>query len=209
MGGGRGIVAVVDYGTGNLHSVRNALEAVGAQVCVTNDADQLAMAKRIVLPGVGAFGTCISQLKASGLLPALERAVIDEKKPLLGICVGMQILADRGLEDGEHAGLGWISGEVRALEAKGLRIPHVGWNDVRSAGLPGPLSWLKGEQAFYFTHSYQFVPADPSVVAGICDYGGPVVAAVQQANIFATQFHPEKSQQMGLQVLKAFLTWEV
>lgn len=165
------------------------------------------MAERIVLPGVGAFCTCISQLQASGLIPSLEHAILAEKKPLLGICVGMQILADRGLEDGDHAGLGWISGEVRALEPKGLRVPHVGWNDVRSTGLTGPLDWLQDNQAFYFTHSYQFVPADASVVAAISDYGGPVTAAVQKQNIFATQFHPEKSQQAGLRVLQAFLDW--
>ncbi len=165
------------------------------------------MAERIILPGVGAFGTCISQLRASGLIPALEKAVLVERKPLLGICVGMQLLADRGLEDGVHDGLGWISGEVRALQPEGLRIPHVGWNDVQASGLPGPLSWLQGEQAFYFTHSYQFVPAAASVIAAVCDYGGPVVAAVQRANIFATQFHPEKSQQMGLRILEEFLRW--
>ena len=188
--------------------MRNALEAVGAQVCVTGDVDQLELAERIVLPGVGAFQTCISQLQASGLVPTLEKAVLEEGKPLLGICVGMQILADVGLEDGEHAGLGWIAGDVRALTPTGLRVPHVGWNDVRSTGLAGPLEWLQGEQAFYFTHSYHLVPSDPAVIAGLCDYGGLITAAVQKKNIFATQFHPEKSQQMGLRLLQAFLSWK-
>jgi glutamine amidotransferase len=204
-------VAVVDYGMGNLHSVRHALGMVGADVLVTHDPEDLKRADRIVLPGVGAFGECVKNLRASGMLETLEEEVLKKGKPMLGICLGMQVLASSGEEMGEHVGLGWIPGRVKrlAVEDKGLRVPHVGWNEVRVAPSAHPIfAGLKKDATFYFVHSYAFSPADAASTAATCDYGGEFTCAVAKDNIVATQFHPEKSQQNGLTVLESFLAWK-
>ena len=205
-------VAVVDYGMGNLHSVRNALSMVGADVVVTSDPAELRRADRIVLPGVGAFGECVKNLRASGVLETLEEEVLKKGKPMLGICVGMQVLASTGEELGEHDGLGWIPGRVRRFtvdETAGLCVPHVGWNEVQpSAARHAVFVKMRKDASFYFVHSYFFEPAAPEHTAATCDYGGAFTCAVARDNILALQFHPEKSQQNGLALLEGFLDWK-
>jgi glutamine amidotransferase len=205
------VVAVVDYGMGNLHSVRHALGMVGADVVLAHDPKDLEGASRIVLPGVGAFGECVKNLRASGMLESLENEVRKKGKPMLGICLGMQVLATSGEEMGEHEGLGWIPGRVKRLdvEGKGLRVPHVGWNEVKLVHGGHPiLKGIKKESTFYFVHSYAFVPDVAGHTIATCDYGGDFTCAVAKDNVVATQFHPEKSQQNGLGVLEAFLDWK-
>ena len=200
-------VALIDYGAGNMHSVENALRRVGADVALVSDGDALAKAERIVLPGVGAFGACYNGLASlPGMIEALEGRVLKDGVPFLGICVGMQLLADRGLEHGETPGLGWIGGEVRALEpSEHVKVPHMGWNDVvvadDASGLIHP-----GEA--YFLHSYAFDVANNAHVAARTDHGGSVTAAVARDNILGVQFHPEKSQAYGLALLDRFLKWK-
>ncbi|MBA3879439.1 MAG: imidazole glycerol phosphate synthase subunit HisH [Sphingobium sp.] len=197
-------IALIDYGAGNLHSVANALKAAGAgTVEITASAAVVACADRIVLPGVGAFGACAAALRAlQGMTEAMTVRVIGGGVPFLGICVGMQLMADRGLEFGTHPGLGWISGEVALIEpaAAEAKIPHMGWNDVVPAK-PHPL--IEPGEA-YFLHSYAFSGSD---VVATTAHGGPVVAAIGRANMLGVQFHPEKSQRYGLALLERFLTW--
>ncbi len=198
------MLALIDYGAGNLHSVANALKAAGARdVAITSDPDAIAAADRIVLPGVGAFGTCAAALRAiDGMVDAIEQRVRREGVPFLGICVGMQLMAGTGEEMGSHAGLGWIAGSVRRLEPGEVdaKVPHMGWNDVRPTA-PHPLI-VPGEA--YFLHSYGFVGAD---VVAITDHAGAVTAAIARDNLAGVQFHPEKSQRYGLELLQRFLTW--
>jgi glutamine amidotransferase len=203
-------IALVDYGAGNLHSVNNALKAAGAgHVHVTCDPVVVRGARRIVLPGVGSFKSCAEGLRAiPGLVESLEDRVLDAGVPFLGVCVGMQLLATRGVEHGTTRGLGWIAGEVLAIERSdpAIKIPHMGWNDVRpmphrdGAGLIEP-----GEA--YFLHSYHFVPENGREIAAMTDHGGGLVAAVARDNILGVQFHPEKSQAYGLALLERFLAW--
>ena len=205
-------VAVVDYGMGNLHSVRNALLMVGADVVVTSDPAELRRADRIVLPGVGAFGECVKNLRASGVLGTLEEEVLQKGKPMLGICVGMQVLASKGEELGEHEGIGWIPGRVRRFtvdDTANLRVPHVGWNEVQPSATRHPVfAKMRKDASFYFVHSYFFEPENEAHVAATCDYGGAFTCAIARDNILALQFHPEKSQQNGLGVLEGFLDWK-
>lgn len=199
-------VALIDYGAGNLHSVHNALNAAGTgDIAVTDDPDVVRAADRIVLPGVGAFAACMGGLSAiPGMIDALEDRVLGDRVPFLGICVGMQLLAERGLEHGVHSGLGWIGGEVRALEASAaIKVPHMGWNDV--VPVAGAPLIVPGEA--YFLHSYHFVAAEDGDVAAVTDHGRPVTAAVARGNIMGVQFHPEKSQAYGLALLRRFLDW--
>jgi imidazole glycerol-phosphate synthase subunit HisH len=200
-------IALIDYGAGNLHSVHNALRAAGAQgVLVTSDAEVVRRASRIVLPGVGAFRACIEPLRAiPGMVEAMHEAVFDDGCPFLGICVGMQLLADAGEEFGRHEGLGWIPGTVRRIERTdpAIKIPHMGWNDVT---LHGAHPLIEPGEA-YFLHSYQFEAADPAQILATTDHGGEIVAAVGRDNIFGVQFHPEKSQGYGLSFLSRFLEW--
>jgi glutamine amidotransferase len=199
-------LALIDYGAGNLHSVHNALKAAGAgDVHVTADPDIVAKADRIVLPGVGAFAHCMEALSAiDGMVAAMEQRVRVAGVPFLGICVGMQLLADAGVEHGTTRGLGWISGTVRAIApAVDLKIPHMGWNDVvPTQGAP----LIEAGEA-YFLHSYHFDATDDADVLATTDHGGPLVAAVGRGNIMGVQFHPEKSQAYGINYLKRFLEW--
>mgnify|MGYP000267943803 FL=1 len=201
-------LALIDYGAGNLHSVHNALKAAGAgDVHVTADPDVVAKADRIVLPGVGAFAHCMEALSAiDGMVAAMEQRVRVEGTPFLGICVGMQLLADAGVEHKTTRGLGWISGTVRAIApAVDLKIPHMGWNDVvPTQGAP----LIEAGEA-YFLHSYHFDAADDADVLAKTDHGGPLVAAVGRDNIMGVQFHPEKSQSYGINFLKRFLEWQL
>ena len=200
-------LALIDYGAGNLHSVHNALRKAGADnAVITADADVVAKADRIVLPGVGAFRACRDALVAiPGMVEAMNEAVLERGVPFLGVCVGMQLLADAGEEFGRHEGLGWIAGTVRLIEPHdpAIKVPHMGWNDVTLRGAP-PL--LDAGEA-YFLHSYHFDAAQDEHIAAVTDHGGPLVAAVARDTIIGCQFHPEKSQSYGLSFLSRFLEW--
>lgn len=207
-------VAVVDYGSGNLRSAAKAFERVaedGVSVTVTNDPDAVSRADRVVLPGVGAFGDCRRGLMAlDGMVDAIVDAVIGRGVPFLGICVGMQLMADRGLEHGVHEGFGWIAGDVAAIKPAdpALKIPHMGWNEL-IIDRPHPvLDGLENGAHAYFVHSYALVAASADTVLAHSDYGGPVVAVVGRDNMVGTQFHPEKSQQTGLRLIANFLAWK-
>ena len=203
------IVALVDYGAGNLHSVENALRTVGAEVSVTADPSVIRAADRIVLPGVGSFRACAEGLRAvPGVIEAMHERVFVGGAPFLGICVGMQLLATHGLEHGTTSGLDWIPGEIRILEPidAAIKVPHMGWNDVLHAH-HGDGSELIEEGEAYFLHSYHFVPDHGRDIAAMTDHGGGVVAAVARDNILGVQFHPEKSQRYGLDLLSRFLDW--
>ncbi len=199
-----GAVALIDYGAGNLQSVRNALKAAGAaDIRVTSQPEEVLSADRVVLPGVGAFAHCMTALSAiPGMVDALNEATGPGGKPFLGICVGMQLMAEAGEEHGRHAGLGWIKGTVRRIEPAdpAIKVPHMGWNDVVPAA-PHPL--IEAGEA-YFLHSYAFEGED---VLATTSHGGPVVAAIGRDNRAGVQFHPEKSQRYGLALLSRFLEW--
>jgi glutamine amidotransferase len=203
-------IALIDYGAGNLQSVHNALKAAGAErVAVTADPAIVGGARRVVLPGVGSFKACMEGLRAiPGLVEAMEKRVLKDGVPFLGVCVGMQLMADRGLEHGETAGLGWIAGQVELIERTDpeIKIPHMGWNDVS----PTPHhdgARLVEEGEAYFLHSYHFVPENGREIAAMTDHGGGLVAAVARDNLLGVQFHPEKSQAYGLALLARFLEW--
>ncbi len=207
-------VALIDYGSGNLRSAEKALARaastlpVGHEVLVTDAPEAIARADRIVLPGVGAFAACMDALEQRpGLVEAMTEAVHTRGRPFLGVCVGMQLMATRGLEFGDRAGLDWISGNVRRLDSSGgaLKVPHVGWNDV--SALPHPLFRDAATSQMYFTHSYVFDATDAGAVVATSDYGGVITAAVAQANMAGVQFHPEKSQSAGLALIARFLEW--
>ena len=201
-------IALIDFGAGNLHSVHNALMAAGAgNVAVTDDPSVVARADRVILPGVGAFGACRDALLAiEGMVAAMERRVREQAVPFLGICVGMQMLADKGIEFGEHDGLGWIGGTVKAIEPADdrVKIPHMGWNDVTPT--EGHDLLEPGEA--YYLHGYHFEAADEADILATTNHGGPLVAAVGRDNVVGVQFHPEKSQAYGLAFLNRFLEWK-
>jgi glutamine amidotransferase len=199
-------LAIVNYGIGNLRSVQKALESVGTAAILAGDADAIRKADRVVLPGVGAFKDCIDSFRRAGMVDAVL-AHITSGKPFLGICVGMQMLFDVGYEDGEHRGLGILKGKVDRFDVDktlGLKVPHMGWNQL-IAKKPSPL--LKGlpeDCGVYFVHSYHCIPSDESIIATTTDYGRPFVSSIWRENVVATQFHPEKSQKIGLQILANF-----
>ncbi len=203
------VVALVDYGAGNLHSVHNALKAAGASVTVTADPYVVRAADRIVLPGVGSFKACAEGLAAiPHMIEAMTERVHVGAAPFLGICVGMQLLADRGLEHGATKGLGWVPGEVRLIEPSdaSIKVPHMGWNDV--AMMPHARDHaVIDEGEAYFLHSYHFAAENPQDVAAMTDHGEGLVAAVARGNIIGVQFHPEKSQAYGIATLRRFLEW--
>ncbi|MFQ6017812.1 MAG: imidazole glycerol phosphate synthase subunit HisH [Kiloniellaceae bacterium] len=217
------IVAIIDYGSGNLRSAAKAFEraaaeaGLAAEAVVTSAPETLVRAERIVLPGVGAFGDCRKGLAAlPGMIEALEDAVTREGRPFLGICVGMQLMASVSREHGMHQGLDWIAGEVVALEPNEsalelphmARVPHMGWNALEIADSGHPvLAGLAQGPHVYFVHSYHFRPNDPGHILATADYGGAVTAAVGRDNLIGTQFHPEKSQAAGLALLTNFLRW--
>jgi glutamine amidotransferase len=212
-------VALIDYGSGNLHSAAKAFERAAAdsgsghRIDVTADPELVAAADRIVLPGVGAFADCRRGLEAiDGMIAALDEAVIARARPFLGICVGMQLMATRGLERGETPGFGWIPGDVVAIAPAdpALKIPHMGWNELDIRAVDHPLfAGLAGSAPAhaYFVHSYHLAAENPAHVLATVDYGGAITAAVGRDNLAGTQFHPEKSQQVGLRLLASFLAW--
>jgi glutamine amidotransferase len=200
-------IGIVDYGSGNIRSVFNAVEAAGAAAVLVRQARDMERCTHLILPGVGAFGFCADRLRASGLLPALTNFAVQELKPLLGICVGMQLMADFSEELGRHEGLGWVGGSVRALERSADRsicVPHVGWNDVIFKDAFG--LFRAGEVVdFYFDHSFAFSDVEPQRQLATCNHGRPFSAVIRKNNIVAVQFHPEKSQAAGMRLMKSFL----
>jgi glutamine amidotransferase len=213
-------VAIIDYGSGNLHSAAKAFERAAREegsslaIKVTAEPNDVLEADRIVLPGVGAFVDCRQGLvRIPGMIEALEEAVQEAGKPFLGICVGLQLMAERGLEHGLTPGLGWIGGEVRAIEPNdaALKIPHMGWNTLRLARghalFDGIATGEEGLNA-YFVHSYHLVPSDPATLIATTDYGGEITAFVARDNMAGSQFHPEKSQKLGLALIANFLKWK-
>ena len=213
-------VAIIDYGSGNLHSAAKAFERAAREsgsplaVKVTSSPEDVRAAERIVLPGVGAFADCKQGLVAiPGMIEALEESVRARGKPFLGICVGLQLMAERGLEHGLTPGLGWIEGEVRAISPRdpSLKIPHMGWNTLKLArehalfeGIPTGDAGLNA----YFVHSYHLVPARADALVATTDYAGPITAFVAKDNVAGSQFHPEKSQKLGLALIANFLKWK-
>jgi len=192
---------------GNLGSLRRSLEECGADVDISNQPSSLVTAERVLLPGVGSFSDGMAQLVKAGWIPALRTAVIDNKKPLLGICLGMQLLADQGEEGGKTAGLGFISGEVKKLDPDmpGTRIPHVGWNEIHFSSPPPLLSDVPSGTDYYFVHSYHLIPQSPVDIVARTPYCGTFVSIVRHENVYGVQFHPEKSQKFGLRILRNFL----
>lgn len=201
------MLAIIDYGSGNLRSVARAFERVSPlAVKITAAAADLRSASRIVLPGVGAFGDCMKGLSAlPGMRDALEKEVRGRKKPFLGICVGMQLLFEKGHEHGVHPGLGWLEGEVAPLQAPGLKIPHMGWNELAIAKRHPLLSGIENGAHAYFVHSYHARAAADDILA-TAEYGQTIAAVVGRGNIMGTQFHPEKSQETGLRLLQNFVS---
>jgi imidazole glycerol-phosphate synthase subunit HisH len=209
-------VAIIDYGSGNLRSAAKAFEraaaenGIAARVEVTNEPEMVAEADRVVLPGVGAFADCRRGLTAMpGLEAAMREAVIARGRPFLGICVGMQLMADRGREFETVEGLGWIAGEVVAIEPRDptLKIPQMGWNEIELRGTHPLLAGLGAGTHAYFVHSYHFCLDNPEDLVAVTDYGGQLTAMIGRDNLAGTQFHPEKSQEAGLQLIGNFLRW--
>ncbi|MBI2740407.1 MAG: imidazole glycerol phosphate synthase subunit HisH [Rhodospirillales bacterium] len=214
-------VAIVDYGSGNLRSAAKAIERAAREsdaddrVLVTSNPREVADADRIVLPGVGAFADCRAGLYGvPGMVDTLQRAVIEQGKPFLGICVGMQLMATRGVEYGIHAGLDWIQGDVVRIDPQGaagkdhLKIPHMGWNELAALKPHALLEGIAERAHAYFVHSFQLKASRPETVLALTDYGGPITAMVGRDNLAGTQFHPEKSQATGLRLIANFLRWK-
>ncbi len=203
-------IALIDYGAGNLRSVAKALERSALAVEVTSDAAAVRRADAVVLPGVGAFAAAAANLRAKGMDEAVLEA-IDSGRPYLGLCLGLQLLFEDSDEHGVTRGLARFRGAVRRFPDRSagepLRVPHIGWNEVRWSGDHPLLAGLPERDTYYFVHSYRALPDDPAVQVGSCDYGGPFAAAVARGNMFAVQFHPEKSQGAGKRLLDAFASW--
>lgn len=200
------MIAIVNLGIGNVGSIVNMLRRAGAAAVATDDPIQIAAARKLILPGVGAFDKAVERLEALGLRPVLEEKVMKDRVPILGICLGMQLLT-HGSEEGRAAGLGWIPGVTRRFDfgpSTALKIPHMGWNTVRTHRTSRLFNGLEDDPRFYFVHSYHVVCDDPSHVAATCSYGYDFACAVTLGNVAGVQFHPEKSHRFGLQLLKNF-----
>lgn len=199
------VVGIIDYQAGNIQSIENAFIHIGARVIRVASEQQMQDCTHLVLPGVGAFGFCAENLQTSGLIPALERWALEERRPLLGICVGMQLLSDCSEESEEQQGLGWFGGTVKSISARpGIRVPHVGWNIVEFENDFG--QFVAGDKIdFYFDHSFAYQNPKKGNVLGFCTHGERFSVIIEQGNIIATQFHPEKSQEAGLRFLRGFL----
>lgn len=202
---------IIDYGSGNVESVANALALAknDGEILISNNLSEIKSATHLILPGVGAFGDCMEGLKEiEGLLPELRKQVLVEKKPFLGICVGMQVLASVGYENGEHQGLGFINGHVEKICGEHLKIPHMGWNNiVVKPNKHAVLADIKDGDNFYFANSFHFIAQNENNVLAQVEYGEKLTAIVAKENIFGVQFHPEKSGEAGLKLLKSFLNW--
>jgi glutamine amidotransferase len=204
------MIAIVDYGMGNIRSLQNAFEYLGAEVIITSDIDELEASERIVLPGVGAFGDAMTAICERGLQDILTRQAMEVKKPILGICLGMPLFARSSCEHGQHSGLGWLDANIVRLEVpRPHKVPHVGWNDLH---FPYD-DWLfkgirPGHANFYFVHGYHMLCNNAEDLVATVDYGGTVTAVVRVGNLVAAQFHPEKSQDNGLKMLKNWMAWK-
>jgi len=199
-------ICIIDYGGGNTQSVFNVFESMGIDVVLSVSEQDLDNASHLVLPGVGAFDVVMNKLRKTGIVPFLEDCVLQQKKPFLGICVGMQILAEKGFEHGEWDGLGWVRGVVEKMDPGELILPHMGWNNIRRTNNNCPLFENFGDNIdFYFVHSYFFNAAEKKDVCAIFEYSKHFTAAIQRDNIFGVQFHPEKSQKAGKALLKNFI----
>jgi glutamine amidotransferase len=200
------LVLIVDYGLGNLRSVAGAVERLGHTALVSPDPADIARADRLILPGVGAFGDGMRRLAARGFVEPLTEAVRQRQTPILGICLGAQLMARESHEFGHHQGLGWLPATVRPIEPAGrLRVPHVGWNELQQLRSDPLFAEIPPAALFYFVHSFHITADDPEIVAGTCEYGGTLAAVFRSGNICGTQFHPEKSQRHGLRLLQNFL----
>jgi glutamine amidotransferase len=199
------MLVIIDYGVGNLASIVNMFKRVGVSAVVSGDPEKLRAATKLVLPGVGAFDPVMDKLRASGLMDELNRKVLDEGVPVLGMCVGMQMFG-HGSEEGNLPGLGWLDATCQKFrqETPSLRVPHMGWNNVKRVKQSALTDTLPDDARFYFVHSFHMVCRDPSDVLLTTDYGGEFVAAVQRGNIFGTQFHPEKSHRFGMELYRRF-----
>lgn len=198
-------VCILDFSSGNVGSVANLFRTLVGDVAVSNDPSVMKAATHIVLPGVGSFGAAMERIREHIPMDVLKREIFESRKPFLGICVGLQVLADKGLEFGEHRGLGWIPGVVKRMDAGSLPLPHIGWNDISICRDSPILSGLPTHSDFYFVHSYVFVPMLPSDVLATCTYGVEFPCVIGRGNIFGVQFHPEKSQKTGRLVIENFL----
>lgn len=205
------MIAIIDYGLGNVQSVAGAVEKLGYQAVITNDIQELQKADKLILPGVGAFADGMKNLEKLGLIKTLNSLVLEKKKPILGICLGFQLMAKESYEFGHHQGLGWFDASVIKLEpgkvdqGKNLRVPHVGWNELEQVQQSILFENIPKEALFYYTHSFHVKVHSQEHILGKCVYGIPFTAAAQLQNIYGTQFHPEKSQQFGLKLLDNFL----
>lgn len=204
------MIGIVDYGMGNLLSVKNAFDYLGESVMTISDPADLESVDKIVLPGVGAFGDCVKNLNEKGFKSALNYLVLEKKIPIMGICLGMQVMSKVGYEGGQFEGLGWFDAEVVRLHPsdKTLRVPHVGWTDIQYNRESPLFAGLNGAPDFYFVHSYYVKCAEPKDVDASYDFTYEVTASIRKNNIFGTQFHPEKSQEHGLTLLENFINWK-
>ena len=205
-------IIIVDYGLGNIVSVQQSFlkiikdNSINAEVAISSNVKDIESATHIVLPGQGAFSTCMEGLKKiNGIISALENAVLKKKISFLGICVGMQLLADKGYENGEHFGLGWISGTIKKMNVKKLKLPHIGWNNVEIKKNDSQINFNSEKNDFYFVHSYYFDCLDEKNIIGVSNYGLVFPSIVGKENIYGVQFHPEKSSSQGLQLIYKFL----
>ena len=204
-------VTIVDYKSGNISSVINSFQAVAQDninINVTEDLNQIKSSDKIVLPGQGSFKSCIDALNnIRGLVDTLKDFALVNKKPLLGICVGLQMFADVGYEEAETKGLGWIPGKVSKIDNKNgkYKLPHIGWNEIEFMKNSKIFNGIENKSHMYFVHSYEFIPEDKSVISATVDYSTKVVCSIEKENLFGTQFHPEKSDKLGLQIIKNFV----
>jgi len=204
-------VTIVDYNSGNISSVMNSFKEVSkgkVNIAVTSDLNKIKSSDKVVLPGQGSFKSCVDALNSiSGLVNTLNEFVISNKKPLLGICVGLQMFADIGYEETETRGLGWISGKVSKINNQNgkYKLPHIGWNQINIVKESKIFKDLENNSHMYFVHSYEFIPEDKNVISATTDYSSDIVCSVEKENIFGTQFHPEKSDKLGLQIINNFI----
>lgn len=201
------MVTIIDYGMGNLESVANMLKRIGARSIISSDPGEISAAEKLILPGVGSFDAGMDNLNRSGIASILRKKTVEDKTPLLGICLGMQLLADKS-EEGISGGLGLVAGQVKRFvfePSSGLKIPHMGWNAVKTQNESRLFSGFGSEARFYFVHSYHFVCQDSKDIAATTDYGGEFISAVEKGNILGVQFHPEKSHRFGMALMKNFV----
>ena len=198
---------IIDYGAGNIASIYNGVHSTGHDVIVSSDPEKISKSSHLILPGVGSFQKGMEGITSNGLIKILDDQVLLEKKPILGICLGMQLFASYSLEDGYHKGLNWIKGRVEKInvDLDNIKVPHIGWNEVKLKKKSKLLINIEETLIFYFVHSYHFLPDDKSVITGICQQGKDLISCIEYNNIYATQFHPEKSHNIGLQVLDNFI----